>query len=68
MILNKIFPFPNSKYYVVSNQFDICLRLNGSSSVSETYGNPCLAYSEDFEVKEVEVCRKLLPILLYYHL
>lgn len=33
-----------------------CLdRLNGSSSVSETYGNPCLANSEDFEVKEVEV-------------
>ncbi|XP_048233034.1 oxidation resistance protein 1 isoform X2 [Ricinus communis] len=29
--------------------------LNGSSSVSETYGNPCLARSEDFEVKEVEL-------------
>ncbi|KAJ6740844.1 NUCLEOLAR PROTEIN 7/ESTROGEN RECEPTOR COACTIVATOR-RELATED [Salix purpurea] len=29
--------------------------LNGSSSVSETYGNPCLAYTEDFEVKEVEL-------------
>uniref|UniRef100_A0A2N9GMK7 Oxidation resistance protein 1 n=1 Tax=Fagus sylvatica TaxID=28930 RepID=A0A2N9GMK7_FAGSY len=29
--------------------------LNGSSSVSETYGNPCLAHSEEFEVKEVEV-------------
>ncbi|CAI0473599.1 unnamed protein product [Linum tenue] len=29
--------------------------LNGSSSVSETYGNPCLAFSEDFEVKEVEL-------------
>ncbi|KAG7987518.1 hypothetical protein I3843_03G137900 [Carya illinoinensis] len=29
--------------------------LNGSSSVSETYGNPCLAQSEDFEVKEVEL-------------
>ncbi|XP_062099415.1 uncharacterized protein LOC133805288 isoform X2 [Humulus lupulus] len=28
--------------------------LNGSSSVSETYGNPCLAHSEDFEVKEIE--------------
>ncbi|XP_065876228.1 uncharacterized protein [Euphorbia lathyris] len=28
--------------------------LNGSSSVSETYGNPCLAHSEDFKVKEVE--------------
>ncbi|CAI0473603.1 unnamed protein product [Linum tenue] len=28
---------------------------NELSSVSETYGNPCLAFSEDFEVKEVEV-------------
>lgn len=27
----------------------------GSSSVSETYGNPCLAHSEDFGVKGVEV-------------
>ncbi|WCJ31876.1 TLD-domain containing nucleolar protein [Euphorbia peplus] len=29
--------------------------LNGSSSVSETYGNRCLAHSEDFQVKEVEL-------------
>ncbi|XWS41563.1 hypothetical protein CRYUN_Cryun17cG0092900 [Craigia yunnanensis] len=29
--------------------------LNGSSSFSETYGNPCLAFSEDFEVKEIEL-------------
>ncbi|KAM7277105.1 hypothetical protein ACFE04_018971 [Oxalis oulophora] len=29
--------------------------LSGSSSVSETYANPCLANSEDFEVKEVEL-------------
>ncbi|KAH1073338.1 hypothetical protein J1N35_025666 [Gossypium stocksii] len=29
--------------------------LNGSSSFSETYGNPCLALSEDFEVKEIEL-------------
>ncbi|KAJ7945402.1 oxidation resistance protein 1-like [Quillaja saponaria] len=29
--------------------------LNGSSSFSETYGNPCLAHSEDFEVKEIEL-------------
>ena len=36
-------------------------RLNGSSSVSETYGNPCLAHSEDFEVKEVEVCMEPFP-------
>ncbi|KAK4773777.1 hypothetical protein SAY87_028796 [Trapa incisa] len=29
--------------------------LSGSSSSSETYGNPCLAHSDDFEVKEVEL-------------
>ncbi|KAG5529458.1 hypothetical protein RHGRI_029998 [Rhododendron griersonianum] len=30
-------------------------RLNGSSSASDTYGNSCLACSEDFEVKEIEL-------------
>ncbi|KAL8127474.1 uncharacterized protein LOC141721402 [Apium graveolens] len=29
--------------------------LSGSSSTSETYGNPCLAHTEDFEVKEIEL-------------
>ncbi|KAF7129906.1 hypothetical protein RHSIM_Rhsim10G0163000 [Rhododendron simsii] len=29
--------------------------LNGSSSASDTYGNSCLACSEDFEVKEIEL-------------
>ncbi|XP_078433864.1 TLD-domain containing nucleolar protein [Wolffia australiana] len=29
--------------------------LNGSSATSETFGNSCLATSEDFEVKEVEL-------------
>ncbi|KAA8546820.1 hypothetical protein F0562_003256 [Nyssa sinensis] len=29
--------------------------LNGSSSASETYGNSCLAQTEDFEVKEIEL-------------
>ncbi|XP_061344709.1 uncharacterized protein LOC133290610 isoform X2 [Gastrolobium bilobum] len=35
--------------------------LNGSSSVSETYGNPCLAHSQDFEVKEVELWGFVFP-------
>ncbi|KAE9602839.1 hypothetical protein Lal_00049813 [Lupinus albus] len=35
--------------------------LNGSSSVSETYGNPCLAHSQDFDVKEVELWGFVLP-------
>ncbi|MQL70565.1 hypothetical protein Taro_002887 [Colocasia esculenta] len=29
--------------------------LTGSSSTSETFDNPCLAHSQDFEVKEVEL-------------
>ncbi|CAK9174957.1 unnamed protein product [Ilex paraguariensis] len=29
--------------------------LTGSSSASETYGNPCLAHTEDFGVKEIEL-------------
>ncbi|WOL08697.1 oxidation resistance protein 1 [Canna indica] len=29
--------------------------LNGSSSCSQTYGNSCLAHSQEFEVKEVEL-------------
>ncbi|CAM8915756.1 unnamed protein product [Rhodiola kirilowii] len=29
--------------------------LTGSSRISETYGNPCLAHTEDFDVKEVEL-------------
>ncbi|KAL5175638.1 Oxidation resistance protein 1 [Glycine soja] len=35
--------------------------LNGSSSVSETYGNPCLAHSQEFEVKEVELWGFVFP-------
>lgn len=34
-------------------------RLTGSSATSETYGNSCLAHTEDFEVKEVEVVSQL---------
>lgn len=35
--------------------------LNGSSSVSETYGNPCLAHSPEFQVKEVELWGFVFP-------
>jgi hypothetical protein len=30
-------------------------RLNGSSGASETYGNCCLAQTEDFTLKDVEL-------------
>ncbi|XP_004504071.1 uncharacterized protein [Cicer arietinum] len=35
--------------------------LNGSSSVSETYDNPCLAHSQEFQVKEVELWGFVFP-------
>ncbi|KAI5384449.1 hypothetical protein KIW84_071457 [Lathyrus oleraceus] len=35
--------------------------LNGSSSVSETYNNPCLAHSPEFQVKEVELWGFVFP-------
>ncbi|XP_020575700.1 oxidation resistance protein 1 [Phalaenopsis equestris] len=35
--------------------------LNGSSYQSETFGNPCLAHSEDFKVKEVELWGFVYP-------
>ncbi|CAO2830763.1 unnamed protein product [Amaranthus hypochondriacus] len=35
--------------------------LNGSSAASETYGNACLARSEDFVVKEVELWGFVYP-------
>lgn len=42
--------------YVLDNSLQFLFtRLSGSSSASETYGNPCLAHTEDFEVKEIEV-------------
>ncbi|KAL5053474.1 hypothetical protein RYX36_034156 [Vicia faba] len=35
--------------------------LNGSSSVSETYNNPCLAHSPEFQVKDVELWGFVYP-------
>lgn len=41
------------KYLYVSK---FCLtRLHGSSGSCETFGNSCLAYSPEFELKNVEV-------------
>ena len=40
-------------------------RLTGSSSASETYGNSCLAHTQDFDVKEVEVLPSLLFTLTF---
>lgn len=58
--LNRYFTLCNSDYLAIGGGGHFALYLdgdllNGSSSVSETYGNPCLANSQDFEVKKVEL-------------
>lgn len=49
----------NTSYNRLLNCF---YRLTGSSSTSDTFNNPCLAHSEDFEVKEVEVWIEQLEV------
>ncbi|MED6224322.1 hypothetical protein PIB30_082869 [Stylosanthes scabra] len=57
---NRYFTLCNSEFLAIGGGSHFALYLdgdllNGSSSVSETYGNPCLANSQDFEVKEIEL-------------
>ncbi|KAM7513622.1 hypothetical protein LguiA_003205 [Lonicera macranthoides] len=58
--LNRYFTLCANDYLALGggNHFALYLDgdlLNGSSSASETYGNSCLAHTEDFEVKEIEL-------------
>ncbi|KAI5406055.1 uncharacterized protein LOC127082915 isoform X1 [Lathyrus oleraceus] len=58
--VNRYFTLCNTDYLAIGGGGHFALYLdsdllNGSSSVSETFGNPCLANSQDFEVKEVEL-------------
>ncbi|GFP97213.1 oxidation resistance protein 1, partial [Phtheirospermum japonicum] len=58
--MNRYFTLCSTEYLAMGGggHFAIYLDgdlLSGSSSSSETYDNPCLACSEDFEVKEVEL-------------
>ncbi|RDX73976.1 Oxidation resistance protein 1, partial [Mucuna pruriens] len=58
--VNRYFTLCNNDYLAIGGGGHFALYLdgdllNGSSSVSETYGNPCLANSQDFGVKEVEL-------------
>ncbi|CAK8567308.1 unnamed protein product [Lathyrus sativus] len=58
--INRYFTLCNTDYIAIGGGGHFALYLdsdllNGSSSVSETFGNPCLANSQDFEVKEVEL-------------
>ncbi|GAV77143.1 TLD domain-containing protein [Cephalotus follicularis] len=57
---NRYFTLCNNDFLAIGGGGHLALYLdgdllNGSSSVSETYGNPCLAHSENFEVKAVEL-------------
>ncbi|KAK6923406.1 TLDc domain, partial [Dillenia turbinata] len=58
--VNRYFTLCHTDYLALGGGHHFALYLDrdlltGSSSVSETYGNTCLACSEDFEVKEVEL-------------
>ncbi|KAG8383523.1 hypothetical protein BUALT_Bualt04G0022400 [Buddleja alternifolia] len=58
--INRYFTLCNTEYLALGGGGHFALYLDGdllsgSSSSSETYGNPCLARSEDFQVKEIEL-------------
>ncbi|KAL8472106.1 hypothetical protein ACS0TY_029363 [Phlomoides rotata] len=58
--MNRYFTLCSAEYIAMGGGSHFALYLDaellsGSSSSSETYGNPCLSCSEDFEVKEVEL-------------
>ncbi|XP_016169334.1 oxidation resistance protein 1-like isoform X1 [Arachis ipaensis] len=70
--LTRYFTLCNSEFLAIGggSHFAVYLDgdlLNGSRSVSETYENPCLANSQDFEVKEVEVLMQLLRFFSHAH-
>ncbi|CAN1224748.1 Oxidation resistance protein 1 [Linum perenne] len=53
---NRYFTLCSTDFLAVGGGGHFALYLdNDLSAVSETYGNPCLAFSEDFEIKEVEL-------------
>lgn len=58
--MNRYFTLCSAEYIAMGGGSHFALYLDsdllsGSSSSSETYGNPCLSCSEDFDVKEVEL-------------
>ncbi|CAI9109438.1 OLC1v1009262C3 [Oldenlandia corymbosa var. corymbosa] len=58
--VNRYFTLCSTEYLALGggNHFALYLDgdlLSGSSSASDTYGNSCLAHTQDFEVKEVEL-------------
>lgn len=58
--VNRYFTVCSTEYLALGGGSHFALYLDGdlltgSSATSETYGNSCLAHTEDFEVKEVEL-------------
>ncbi|XP_011090546.1 TLD domain-containing protein 2 [Sesamum indicum] len=58
--MNRYFTLCSTDYLAMGGGGHFALYLDGelssgSSSSSETYGNPCLARTEDFDIKEVEL-------------
>ncbi|KAL2528031.1 TLD-domain containing nucleolar protein [Forsythia ovata] len=58
--MNRYFTLCSTEYLALGGGGHFALYLDGdllsgSSSSSETYGNPCLAHAENFEVKETEL-------------
>jgi hypothetical protein len=55
----------------VSHLFAVCYvdlcSLNGSSSTSETFNNPCLSHTQEFKIKDVEVHTIELYVLHKLH-
>nr|KAJ0192831.1 hypothetical protein LSAT_V11C800454640 [Lactuca sativa] len=59
--VNRYFTLCSTEYLALGggNHFALYLDsdlLNGSSLASETYGNSCLSHTQEFEVKEIELC------------
>jgi len=46
--------FSNASLIFAVCSVDLC-RLNGSSSTSETFNNPCLSHTQEFKIKDVEL-------------
>lgn len=64
--MNRYFTLCSPEYLAMGGGSHFALYLDGdlltgSSSASETYGNSCLAHTQDFDVKEVELWGFIYP-------
>ncbi|KAI3930630.1 hypothetical protein MKX01_037076 [Papaver californicum] len=52
---NRYFTLCSTDFLALGGGGHFALYLDGDLAISETFGNPCLAYTEEFEIKEVEL-------------